>query len=185
MHVIDNGGPLIVHPNQVLILGINVDTATNGGVNVDYQYADFFLDKGFDEIVLLDDSGVEIDRIEIRRRRLDGVRLAPELQHSRVVVGGVYGPHIRGWGLRDSRLAANSDHRYSGRIAGIFRTVAVSNGVGEIPFSARRRRPAGMRDEHVRVEKGTLFFSQRRMRQTPSPNERNPKHSSRRTRCQL
>ncbi|RLE34482.1 MAG: hypothetical protein DRJ61_05120 [Acidobacteria bacterium] len=64
LHIIDNGGSLIIHPGEVLVLGINADLATNGGAPVDYQYSNFILDNGYDEIVLLDGSGVEIDRIE-------------------------------------------------------------------------------------------------------------------------
>ncbi|HZD10037.1 MAG TPA: lamin tail domain-containing protein, partial [Candidatus Binatia bacterium] len=64
-HVIDNGGPLIVPAGGYLVLGNNDDTATNGGVSVDYSYgSNWFLANGADEVVLLDGDGVEIDRVE-------------------------------------------------------------------------------------------------------------------------
>ncbi len=44
------------------VLGINDDNATNGGVNVDYQYGDFFLGNSGDEVVLECD-GVVIDQV--------------------------------------------------------------------------------------------------------------------------
>jgi len=63
-HVISNGGPLTVLAGGYLVLGINSDFSTNGGVNVDYQYSGIFLSNGSDELVLLDDSMVEVDRVE-------------------------------------------------------------------------------------------------------------------------
>ena len=62
--VIDNGGPLIVPAGGYLVLGNNADSATNGGVPVDYQYSGMFLANGADEIVLTDTNSVEIDRVE-------------------------------------------------------------------------------------------------------------------------
>lgn len=64
-HLIDNGGPLIVPANGYLVLGNNPDTGTNGGVSLDYTYlTELFLSNGDDEVVLLDDSLTEIDRVE-------------------------------------------------------------------------------------------------------------------------
>jgi predicted extracellular nuclease len=64
-HVISNGGPLNVPAGGFLVLGINGDPVTNGGVAVDYEYGSgFFLSNGSDELVLLDGSLVEIDRVE-------------------------------------------------------------------------------------------------------------------------
>ncbi|MGD2064431.1 MAG: ExeM/NucH family extracellular endonuclease, partial [Nitrospirota bacterium] len=64
-HVIANGGPLIIPPGGYLILGNNGDSGTNGGVAVDYSYGtSFFLANGADEVVLLDDTMAEIDRVE-------------------------------------------------------------------------------------------------------------------------
>jgi predicted extracellular nuclease len=64
LHVISNGGPLLVPAGGYLVLGRNADSGANGGVAVDYQYADFFLANGGDEVVLLDTFGIEIDRVE-------------------------------------------------------------------------------------------------------------------------
>ncbi|MEM1081874.1 MAG: lamin tail domain-containing protein, partial [Pseudomonadota bacterium] len=63
-HVINNGGPLIVPANGYLVLGINGDTGTNGGVPVDYVYTSIALANGVDEVILDDGSGNEIDRVE-------------------------------------------------------------------------------------------------------------------------
>jgi Lamin Tail Domain len=64
-HTINNGGPLIISAGAFLVLGSNVDSTTNGGVDIDYSYGpSFFLANGADELVLLDDSLVEVDRVE-------------------------------------------------------------------------------------------------------------------------
>ena len=64
VHVIDNGGPLVIPAGGYIVLGVNADTATNGGVNVDYQYSGFTLANGADEIVITDTLGREVDRVE-------------------------------------------------------------------------------------------------------------------------
>ncbi len=63
-HVIDNGGPLVVAAGGYVVLAASADSATNGGVPVDYAYSAFFLANGADEIVLVDTAGNEIDRVE-------------------------------------------------------------------------------------------------------------------------
>jgi predicted extracellular nuclease len=63
-HFIDNGGPLIIPVEGFLILAGNADSSTNGGVTVDYQYSGIALANGADELVLLDNSLVEINRVE-------------------------------------------------------------------------------------------------------------------------
>lgn len=63
-HVINNGGPLNVPAGGYLVLGNNADFATNGGVNVAYQYSGFFLGNGDDEVILTDAAANEIDRVE-------------------------------------------------------------------------------------------------------------------------
>jgi predicted extracellular nuclease len=64
-HVIDNGGPLLIAPGDYLVLGNNADSATNGGVQVDYEYpGNWYLANGADEVVLLDADLNEIDRVE-------------------------------------------------------------------------------------------------------------------------
>ena len=62
-HVINNGGPLVVPAGGFLVLGINADSSSNGGVAVDYQYSGFFLGNSDDELILLDGSLTEIDRV--------------------------------------------------------------------------------------------------------------------------
>lgn len=56
-------GPLTVEPGEYLVFGNNADIATNGGVTVDFEYSGFTLANGADEIVLLDGSNAEIDRV--------------------------------------------------------------------------------------------------------------------------
>lgn len=63
-HVINNGGPLLVPAGGYLVLGINDDSGTNGGVTVDYVFSGIALANGADELVLLDDTLTEIDRVE-------------------------------------------------------------------------------------------------------------------------
>ncbi len=63
-HLIDNGGPLTIDPGDYLVLGINGDQATNGGVVVDYVYSGFTLANGADEVVLIySDGTTEVDRV--------------------------------------------------------------------------------------------------------------------------
>jgi predicted extracellular nuclease len=64
-HVIANGGPLVIPAEGYLVLGNNADSATNGGVAVDYQYpSNFYLSNSYDELVLLDNFLSEVDRVE-------------------------------------------------------------------------------------------------------------------------
>ncbi|WP_422104225.1 HYR domain-containing protein [Winogradskyella sp.] len=55
---------LIVAPGGFIVLGINDDPATNGGVEVHYQYSGIALDNTADEIILTDAASTEIDRVE-------------------------------------------------------------------------------------------------------------------------
>ena len=63
-HVINNGEPLNVPAGGYLVLARNSDSGINGGVAVDYMYADVILANGGDELVLLDSFLNEIDRVE-------------------------------------------------------------------------------------------------------------------------
>ncbi|MBN1327793.1 MAG: lamin tail domain-containing protein, partial [Candidatus Cloacimonetes bacterium] len=64
-HIITNASPLIIMPYDYLVLGINADEQTNGGVLVDYQYSTFTLANGEDEVILFwVDGTTEIDRVE-------------------------------------------------------------------------------------------------------------------------
>ena len=62
-HVINNGGNLIIGAGEYLVLGNNDDFAVNGNLQFDYEYSDFALSNGGDEIVLLDLSATEVDRV--------------------------------------------------------------------------------------------------------------------------
>lgn len=63
-HVIDNGGPLVISSGSYMVLGVNSDTFTNGGVAVDYQYSSLFLGNSSDQLVLTTPASLEIDRVE-------------------------------------------------------------------------------------------------------------------------
>lgn len=56
-------GPLVIAPGGYLVLGINADSATNGGVTVDYQYSTFFLANGDDEVILIHPTAGVVDRV--------------------------------------------------------------------------------------------------------------------------
>jgi len=65
-HTIANGAPLIVAANSYLVFGINDDSATNGGVTVNYQYSSYNLSNSDDEIVLTCDplgASIGIDTV--------------------------------------------------------------------------------------------------------------------------
>ncbi|MEM7394158.1 MAG: lamin tail domain-containing protein, partial [Verrucomicrobiota bacterium] len=68
IHVINNGGPLILQPDGFLVLGNNGNTNLNGGVALDYVYPGFIeLEPTFfsdDFIVLRDNRGFEVARVE-------------------------------------------------------------------------------------------------------------------------
>jgi hypothetical protein len=70
--ITDNGsnshtisGSLIVPANAYIVLGVNSDMATNGGIPVDYSYGqDIGLSNSDDELILSTPEGTEIDRVE-------------------------------------------------------------------------------------------------------------------------
>jgi hypothetical protein len=72
-HVINNGGPLVVPAGGYLVLGRDANFAANGGVNVDYQYANVFLgpDRG---IHVPDRSGARQQRRRELVRGFDPLR---------------------------------------------------------------------------------------------------------------
>jgi hypothetical protein len=53
---------LIVQPGDYVLLGRNADTLSNGGVAIDYEYTDFTLGNGSDEIII-ESGSVEVDRV--------------------------------------------------------------------------------------------------------------------------
>lgn len=60
-HVI--GGELLIAPGQYVVLARNGDSATNGGVAVDYVYNGMSLSNSADEVLLLAPGGTEVDRV--------------------------------------------------------------------------------------------------------------------------
>ncbi len=66
-HTIANGSPLMIPATSYLIIGINDDSITNGGLTVDYEYSGITLGNSEDEIIVtcaLNGVSVEIDRVE-------------------------------------------------------------------------------------------------------------------------
>lgn len=62
-HVI--GDNVVIPAKGFAVLGINADTATNGGYPCDYQYSGFFLSNGADEVIIYKPGGTEeADRVE-------------------------------------------------------------------------------------------------------------------------
>ena len=66
----DNSGEIItldasavVNPHEYFVLGKNSIPETNGGVHVDFQYTDFFLNNVADAIILKDLAGITIDSV--------------------------------------------------------------------------------------------------------------------------
>ena len=58
------GSSVSVPAGGYVVLGRNDNSGANGGVTVNYEYSTFFLSNSDDEIILLDGSLTEIDRIE-------------------------------------------------------------------------------------------------------------------------
>ncbi len=63
-HVITAVDPIMIETGDYLVLARNDDTSLNGGVEADYNYSGFLLSNGDDEIILLDEDGAEVDRVE-------------------------------------------------------------------------------------------------------------------------
>ncbi|MCP4000437.1 MAG: hypothetical protein GY727_05975 [Gammaproteobacteria bacterium] len=58
-------GSLVIAPNEHLVFGNNSNVAANGGVDIDYDYSgSMVLSNSGDEIILYDEIGTEIDRVE-------------------------------------------------------------------------------------------------------------------------
>ncbi|HSG45607.1 MAG TPA: ExeM/NucH family extracellular endonuclease [Anaerolineales bacterium] len=57
-------GTVVIPAGGYAILGNNANSVTNGGVTVNYEYSGMFLGNSADEIVLLDGSLAEVDRVE-------------------------------------------------------------------------------------------------------------------------
>lgn len=63
--VFDNGGsPLYLRPNESFVIGSNADSATNGGVEVDWEWSGFSLKNSADEIYFHDRFGLLMDAVE-------------------------------------------------------------------------------------------------------------------------
>ncbi len=63
--IVAANGTTIIADGTYMVLGINADTSTNGGVTVDYDYGSFTLGNGEDEIVLLDNSTPKVEKARV------------------------------------------------------------------------------------------------------------------------
>lgn len=62
-HVISSGIDLILEPEGFFVLGINSDLQTNGGINIDYEYSNYYLSNSFDEIQIVHPNGTILDEV--------------------------------------------------------------------------------------------------------------------------
>jgi uncharacterized protein YqfB (UPF0267 family) len=62
-HILSPDAPLVIAAKGYLVLARNENSGTNGGLTVDYQYADFNLANSTDEIIIVDATGQEVDRV--------------------------------------------------------------------------------------------------------------------------
>lgn len=73
-HVIATAnGTTTIAAGGYLVLGANDDSTVNGGVTVNYDYSSFSLGNGEDEIVLVDDSSTEQDRVDYARSAWESI----------------------------------------------------------------------------------------------------------------
>ncbi|MCP4649965.1 MAG: PEP-CTERM sorting domain-containing protein [PVC group bacterium] len=63
-HVINNEAPLLISPDGFLLLGRNGEVDFNGDYLPDYVYEGFILSNTEDEVILEDNLGTEISRLE-------------------------------------------------------------------------------------------------------------------------
>ncbi len=64
VHVIANGGPLVIPAGAYRVLGANADSMASQGVTLAYQYSGIVLGNAADEVVLVDAMSQEVDRVE-------------------------------------------------------------------------------------------------------------------------
>lgn len=60
---ISTGGPVVLEPGSFFVVAAGADPGTNGGFTPDIVWSNFALSNSGDEVVLLDDLGVEQDRL--------------------------------------------------------------------------------------------------------------------------
>lgn len=62
-HTITSTLPVVAPAGQYTVLGLNANTATNGGASVTYQYSSVFLGNSQDELILVGFGNTEVDRV--------------------------------------------------------------------------------------------------------------------------
>ncbi|MAX13596.1 MAG: hypothetical protein CMG11_06110, partial [Candidatus Marinimicrobia bacterium] len=60
-HIIDSN--VYINPGEYLILGINNDLNSNGGISIDYEYDNFIFSNSDDEIIIVSNTGIIVDSI--------------------------------------------------------------------------------------------------------------------------
>lgn len=63
IHIINNGAPLVILSGSYIVLGMNSDFNSNGGLTVDYVYSNFTLANTGDAIILVDKTGTIVDEV--------------------------------------------------------------------------------------------------------------------------
>ena len=61
-HVISDNN-LVIAPDGFVVLGVNDDSSSNGGISVNYEYSGFTLSNLWDEVILAHPSGMIIDEV--------------------------------------------------------------------------------------------------------------------------
>jgi hypothetical protein len=64
LHVISNGGPLLINAGQYVVFARDSATLTGQGITPFYQYANFALGNAADEIILLNPAGTVVDEVD-------------------------------------------------------------------------------------------------------------------------
>jgi|GEM_PF-2197492 len=62
-HIISSPNDLIINPGEYYLLGKELNNQINGGINIQYQYTDFYLSNSFDEIILQHPTGIIADEV--------------------------------------------------------------------------------------------------------------------------
>ncbi|NOX90528.1 MAG: T9SS type A sorting domain-containing protein [Calditrichaeota bacterium] len=119
---------VIIDPGQYLTLGRNADKATNGGVDIAYQYTGINLANGADEIILLlSDGATEIDRVVY-----DGGPNWPDPTGASMYFDGNFGQNNN-----DPSFWKVSDLPWDGS-SGDFGTPGYANPVSDISFAKNK-----------------------------------------------
>ena len=62
-HIISSTNHIIINPGEYYLLGKELNNQINGGINIQYQYTDFYLSNSFDEVILQHPFGIIADEV--------------------------------------------------------------------------------------------------------------------------